>query len=278
MNPLNLGPAGVALEVAADDSHLQQAAEAETLGYSTIWLPGGQIDALDRLAALTRATTSVSVAPAILSVDTYTPTEVARLFTELQATHPNRFVVGLGGPHGPRPLQALNRYLDRLEDADTPVPPDRRLLAALGPRKLELARDRAAGAVPLLVTPGYTAEARAILGDGATLAIDQLVVLDTDPNRARDTARGPLQFLSTLAGYSANFARMGFTDTDIASLSDHLVDQLVAWGDTDALTARIQQHLHAGADHVLLHVVHQDNQPGPIKTARQLADKLVPKS
>ena len=104
-------------------------------------------------------------------------------------------------------------------------------LAALGPRKLELARDRAAGAIPLLVTPAYTSAARRILGDEATLIIDQMIVLDTDVTRAREIARRPLQFLSGISGYRANFARMGFTGADIDGLTDRIVDELVAWGD-----------------------------------------------
>lgn len=107
---------------------------------------------------------------------------------------PGRFVAGLGGPQVPRPLRPLNDYLDQLDQGEPPVPAGRRILAALGPRKLEVARERAAGAVLLLVTPGYTRAARSILGSGAALVISQLVVLDTDAARAREAARGSLRF------------------------------------------------------------------------------------
>jgi probable F420-dependent oxidoreductase len=197
------------------------------------------------------------------------------LYAELQASAPDRFVVGLGGPQKPRPLRALNDYLDKLDQGDPPVPAHRRILAALGPPKLELARDRSAGAIPLLVTPAYTSAARRILGDQSTLIIDQMLVLDTDAKRARETARTPLRFLSGISGYRANFARMGFTDTDIADLSDRLVDELVTWGDADTLAARINEHLDAGADQVALTVRNEGDQPGPMEVARQLAGRLL---
>jgi len=149
------------------------------------------------------------------------------------------------------------------------VPAGRRLLAALGPRKLELARDRFAGAMLLLVTPAYTSAARRILGDDSTLVIDQMLVLDADAARARQTARRPLRFLSGLPGYRASFARMGFTDGDIAGLSDALVDQLVIWGDASTIATRIGRYRQAGADHVMLHALGEGDQPGPVEVARE---------
>ena len=275
MSKLDLGPVGVALNVLADDRHLDEAAELEELGYSTIWLPGGQIDYLGRIAEIVRATSTIPVGSAIIPLDVYEPGKVTEFYAELQASAPDRFVVGLGGPQQPRPLHALNDYLDKLDQAEPPVPARRRLLGALGPRKLELARDRSAGAIALLVTPAYTSAARHILGDQSTLVIDQMLVLDTDATRARQTARGPLQFLSGIDGYRTNFARMGFTDADIADLSDRLVDELVSWGDVDMIAARINEHRNAGADQVALTVLAEGDQPGPIEVARQLAGRLL---
>jgi len=273
MSTLDLGPVGVALTVS--DTYLDQAAELEHLGYSALWLPGGQIDGLARLAEIIRATAAVPVGSAIISLDVYPPDMVAGLYAQLQASAPGRLVAGLGGPQKPRPLRALNNYLDHLDQAAPPVPAGRRLLAALGPRKLELARDRFAGAILLLVTPAYISAARRILGDGSTLVIDQMLVLDADADRARQTARRPLGFLSGLPGYRASFARMGFSDGDIAGLSDALVDQLVIWGDAEAITARIGEYRQAGADHVMLHILNDGDQHGPIEVARQLAGRLI---
>jgi probable F420-dependent oxidoreductase len=266
-----LGPIGVALEVSEDDTYLDAAIEIEKLGYSAIWTAGGQLATLDPLAKIVRATMAIPVAPAIISVGVHTPEAVTGLYADLEATHPGRLVVGLGGPQTPRPLRALNQFLDRLDAGEPPVPRHRRILAALGPRKLALARDRSAGAVPLLVTPAYTAYARELLGPDATLVIDQMVVLDTDAGQARETARGPLRFLLGVDGYRMNAGRMGFADDEISGLADRLVDALVAWGDADAVAARVNQHLRAGADQVILSAVHQGEQPGPLEAARRLA-------
>jgi len=266
-----LGPVGISLNITPDETYLDEAARLESLGYSAIWLRGGQIDSLDRITAVVRATDSIPVATGIIPVDVYESEAVAQLHADLQTTAPDRFVVGLGGPQVPRPLRGLNEYLDRLDRSAPPVPAERRILAALGPRKLELARDRAAGAVLLLVTPDYTAEARRILGPDATLAVSLMTVLGTDAARARDTARVPLRFLSGVGGYATNFVRMGFGADDIAGLSDRLVDDLVAWGDADAIVARVHSHLAAGADHVVVSELGAE----PDEVARQLA-RLLP--
>jgi probable F420-dependent oxidoreductase len=275
VSKLNLGPIGVSLNVSADETYLHEAVDLEGLGFSTLWLPGGQIDSLDRIAAIASATATIPVASAIISPDVYEAETVAELYADLEATSPGRFVLGLGGPQKQRSLQALNEYLDVLDGAEPWVPAQRRILAALGPRKLALARDRCGGAILLLVTPAYTAEVRRILGPDPELVVDQMVVLDTDAARARETARGPLRFLSGVGGYVANFERMGFTQTDIADLGDRLVDELVAWGDLDMVAARIGEHLAAGANQVVLTVLNQGPQPPPLEVATQLVGRLL---
>ena len=127
----------------------------------------------------------------------------------------------------------------------------------------------------LLVTLAYLRAARRILGAQAALVVDQMLVLDTDAERARETARRPLRFLSGLPGYRASFARMGFTEQDIAEVSDRLTDELVIWGDADTVAARVGQLRQAGADHVILHVLNEGSQPGPIEAARSLAGRLA---
>ncbi|HEX4429335.1 MAG TPA: TIGR03620 family F420-dependent LLM class oxidoreductase [Frankiaceae bacterium] len=269
------GRIGISLNVTADDSHLGDAAEIEALGYSTIWLPGGQIDSLERLAELVRATTTIQIASGIIPLDVYEPSAVTALFEDLEQQFPGRLLVGLGGPQQPRPLSGLSAYLDELDAADPAIAPGRRILAALGPRKLEIARDRTGGAITLLVTPEHTRQTRAILGDRPALIVDQLVVLDSDAARARETARGPLGFLSGVKGYTDNFARMGFSGAEIETLDDRLVDRLVAWGDEDAIAARVAEQWDAGADQVVLGVTNADGQPGPIEVARALAKRLT---
>jgi probable F420-dependent oxidoreductase len=274
MDKLGIGPVGMAVEVSAGGRHLEDAAALEGLGYSAIWLRGGQIDQLSRIAEVVRATTAVPVVPGIISVDVYAPGEVSRLYAELEAGAPGRFIAGLGGPQVPRPLRPLHGYLDQLDQGEPPVPASRRILAALGPRKLEIARERAAGAVLLLVTPDYTSTARRILGDQAALVVSLLVALQADPDRAREAARGPLRFLSAVPGYRASFSRMGFTESDIDGLSDKLVDRLVPWGSVEAITARVSEFRQAGADHVALTVLDNEDQPA-IEAARQLARGLL---
>jgi probable F420-dependent oxidoreductase len=241
---MDLGRTGIAL----DDPGA--AATLEQLGYDTLWIPGGRLDRLDRVTDALAATTTARIATGIISPDVHDADEVGRLYAAAETTAPGRFVVGVGGSQRRPRLRELDTYLDALDAAG--IPAGRRILAALGPRKLAAARDRCAGAITLLVTAGHTATARAVLGPGATLVVDQFVVPDTDPDRARTLARGPLSFLATVPGYRTNFARMGFSDDDITGLSDHLVDALVAWGDRDAIESRIAAHRAAGADHVVL--------------------------
>src|SRR5204863_285245 len=188
---------------------------------------GGPLAGLGRIAEVIRATSRAKVASGIIAVDRFASAEVADLYAQVEASHPGRLVVGLGGAHGPEPLATLSAYLDRLDGAG--VPASERVLAASGPRMLELARRRASGVLPVLVTPEYTARTRQRLGGDIALAVEQLVVVDADPDRARAIARGPFGFLGSLPQYQANFRRMGFTDDEIATQADHLVDALVAW-------------------------------------------------
>lgn len=271
----DLGPLGATVDVTRPD-HLADAAELERLGYSTIWVTGGQLQTLRPLHDVLGATESVRVGSAIIPAEVHDAAAVAATHAELAAAHPGRLVAGLGGAQGPRPLRALNAYLDELDAADPPVPVADRLLAALGPRKLALARERTAGAVTLLVTPDDTARARALLGPDATLVVLHLVVPDQDAEAARSAARVPLGFLSGVAGYRANFARMGFSEADVTDLADGFVDALVARGDEATIAARLREHLDAGADHVALSVLPTPARPEPHEAWRRLAAALAP--
>jgi probable F420-dependent oxidoreductase len=139
---------------------------------------------------------------------------------------------------------------------------------------LELARERSAGAHPYLVTPEHTARSRAILGD-ALLAVEQGVVLEADPERARSIARQTLAGYATLPNYTRNWKRLGFTDEDVERLSERLVDAVVAWGDVDAIAARVDEHRSAGADHVCIQVLDEPGSPMNRAAWRALAPALV---
>lgn len=259
-----LGRYGVSLSVGDD---LEAHADAvERLGYTAIWVAGGQLQTLEPLLRILRATTRVAVVPGIIPLDVHGPAAIAELYAEAERIAPGRLVAGIGNQAGG--LAALGRALDELDAA---VPRERRLLAALGPRKLRVARERFGGAVTLLVDPGYTAWARERLGAGPTLVVDQLVVLDEEPQAARAAAREVLGFLATVPGYAAAFSRMGFTDAEIRDLSDGLVDATVAWGGAGRVVARLREQEAAGADHL---VVGPLGGPGELETLERLARTL----
>jgi probable F420-dependent oxidoreductase len=198
-------------------------------------------------------------------------------------------LIGIGVSHAPvvdgaepgryrRPVARTREFLDALDAAPELLPVGDRVLAALGPRMLELARDRAGGAHPYLVTPQHTATAREILGAGPLLAPEQGVVLETDPAQARDIARRNMAVYFALPNYVNNWRRYGFGDADItAPGSDRLIDALVAWGDEQAIAERVGQHRQAGADHVCIQVMvdRDDMAVFPVEQWRRLAPALI---
>lgn len=267
MTRTGLGRYGFSVDVRDDDSHLATALTIEGLGFGTLWINGGQLDRLDRLTDLLAATNTAAVGSSIIAPDKYTPTDVADVFAQAEKLAPARLFVGLGLSHRPKALNHLDGYLDQLDV----VPRHRRVLAALGPRALTLARHRFAGAMPMLFTAAQTTSARQVLGPDRLLSVGLSAVLDEQPDRARTTARRPLQFLTTLTSYRKSLMRQGFTDRDIESVSDHLVDSLVAWGSAAEIAERAQRLHEAGADHVHLTVLGEGRQPTGALAARLLA-------
>jgi len=252
---------GDAAQAAAD------AVALEALGYTAAWIPdvGGPLfDAFDNLLA---ATSTLVVASGICNVWYHPPAEVGEWFRGLPADQRDRVMLGIGISHGPligeqygRPLATMREYLDGLDDEGFPV--EQRCIAALGPKMLELARDRTAGSHPYLVTPEHTALAREILGPGKGLYVEQGVVLETDPDAAREVARAAVSYYLTLPNYANNWKRVGFTDDEIDACSDRFVDAIFVWGDADAIRARIAAHHEAGADHVCVQVLGASQAPG----------------
>ncbi len=251
---MELSRAGIAIDLA--DGIPSQTARYEELGYGAFWIAGGQLKSLSLVGELIAATRAATVATGIIPAEAYPAAEVGQTYAALEVDAPGRFLVGLGGPQGPKSLRALRDYLDQLDriepgDREPGVPVDRRYLAALGPRKLELARDRFAGAITLLVTPEFTAQTRDRLGSAQQI-VDLLVVPDGDADRARDAARGTLGFLVQVPGYRAHLTRIGFTDTEIDRLDDRLVDAVVPRGDAATIAAAVRRHWDAGADQVII--------------------------
>jgi probable F420-dependent oxidoreductase len=257
-----------------DPEGFGSAAELERLGFTTLWIVGGQLDRLERLDDLIHATERAVVGSAIIPPEVYDAASVTALFHRAEAVAPGRLLVGIGSPHSARPLADLGDYVDRLDAADEPIPVDRRILAAFGARALDVARDRFAGAMPALLRPAHVAVARERVGPDRILSVGLYAVLDGDAASARATARQPLTFLCGLPAYVKSLHRQGFTDGDITTLSDDLVDALVAWGSPDDIAQRAQQLLTAGADHVHLTVLSDSNQPAGLAAARALAPAL----
>ena len=252
------------------------AAELESLGFGTIWVPGrGPADLESSLRVLLGATERLTVATGIVSIWTHPARETAELHARLGTEFPGRFLLGVGVSHASsvereggeyrRPLTAMTAYLDALDAADPAVPSDERIIAALAPRMLALARDRSLGTHPYLVTPEHTRIAREALGPAALLAPEQTVVVEEDPDRARAIARAWLEPYLRLPNYVRNLLSLGFEQADVEQGgSDRLVDEAVAWGSVEAIRARIDAHRAAGADQVAIQV---PTEPGRIPRA-----------
>ena len=239
----------------------EAAAELEELGYGALWIPGAMGgDLLGDISHLLAATQKMTLATGILNIWMHEAQDVAEWQRGLSIGDANRFLLGLGVSHGStvgdayrKPLSAMKDYLARLSAAG--VASEGVCLAALGPKMLELARDETAGAHPYLTTPEHTEIARQVLGAGPLLAPEQGVVFEPDQARARDLARPYVKGYGQLANYANSWRRLGFSEEDIATTSDRLVDALFACGDIDKIAERVNAHFAAGADHVCLQVV-----------------------
>ncbi len=243
------------------------AGELEELGYSALWIPDVGGDVFGAVEHLLKATTTTTVATGVLNLWKHSAEETAEAHDRLTKEYDDRFLVGIGVSHAAlidadqpgryrKPLAAMAAFLDALDSAPTPLPLSRRVLAALGPKMLELARARAAGAHPYNVTPEHTAFARTALGPAALLLPEQMVALATDAGEAHGIARDGLRHYMNLPNYTNNLRRFGFGDEDFADGgSDRLLDALVAWGSPERIAARVREHQDAGANHVCIQVL-----------------------
>jgi len=237
------------------------AADLERLGYGTLWLGGSPDGDLRHAEELIEATSTLTLATSIVNMWKDDARTVAASFARIEANHPGRFLLGVGAGHPEatqeyaNPYDTLAGYVDVL--LGNGVPADSLVLAALGPRVLRLAAERTAGAIPYLVTPEHTRQARAILGAGKVLAPEQKAVLETDPQRARAIGRPRVQrpYLG-LVNYTSNLRRLGWSEEDLSDGgSDALIDSLAAWGTGDEVAAKLNEHLEAGADHVAVQLL-----------------------
>ena len=254
----------------------EQAKDIEALGYGAVWVGGSPPAELDWVEPILEKTTTLQVATGIVNIWTADAGPVADSFHRIDKAYPGRFLLGIGVGHPEahqqylKPIDALNEYLDMLDEYG--VPKNRRVVAALGPQVLKLSAKRAAGAHPYLTTPEHTAEARKLIGPDAFIAPEHKVVLTADVEKARAVGRKALEIYLNLTNYLNNWKRLGFTDEDVAKPgSDRLVDAVVAYGTVDAIAARLKEHLDAGADHVPVQVL-----TSPDKLVSALAELAGP--
>jgi probable F420-dependent oxidoreductase len=261
------------------------AAELDELGFSALWIPdvGGPVfDAVGHLLAATKRTV---IATGILNLWMHSTRDVAESYAALTAEHGDRFLLGIGVSHAPlvdarepgryrKPLAATASFLDGLDAARRPVPTERRVLAALGPKMLALSASRTRGAHPYLFTPEQTASARATLGEGPLLLPEQTVILCDTPDEARRIGTDWLRAYLALPNYARNLLRSGFSEDDLAHVSDRLFDAIIAWGDEEAIMRRIGEHRSAGADHVCVQVLLADQTAFPREQWRRIAAAL----
>ena len=273
------------------------AREVEELGYGTLWFGEGTgRDAPTQSALLLGATRRIVVAPGVASIPRHEPTTLARVERTLAEAFPGRFVLGLGvgakiitdevGRPWTAPVATMARFLDAMDAATTTAPAPTtstpRVLAALGPRTLELAVQRTWGAHPFLMPVEHTAYAREHVGPDSLLAVHQNVVLDPDRTRARETARAALAaFVANVHVAPSRWRMMqqvgGLDESDLADGgSDRLVDALTAYGDVDAVASRVRDQFAAGADHVCISIVTPEPHPVVgLPELRELAPALL---
>jgi probable F420-dependent oxidoreductase len=281
----------IALDQQPAPAAKEAAAEIESLGFGAIWIPEAVgREAMASSMLLLSGTSSIVVATGIANLYARDAMSMSAGHKTITSAYPDRFLLGIGVSHQVaveslrghdygKPLTTMRGYLDAMDAAlyfaaPPPVEPVR-VLAALGPKMLELARDRASGAHPYFVPIEHTSIARDVLGAGKLLCPEQAVVLETDPDAARTIARAHMRSYLGLPNYTNNLRRLGWGDDDLGDGgSDRLVDAIVAWGSTDAVVARINDHLDAGADHVAIQVLDADPRGLPMAQWRELGSAL----
>jgi probable F420-dependent oxidoreductase len=261
--------------------------ELESLGFSAIWVP----EAVGRepfanAALLLGGGERIVVGTGIASIHARTAMTMQAGWKTLSEAFPERFLLGLGVSHQPavegfhglsydKPYSTMVNYLDAMDRglyfAAAPSSPPQRVLAALGPKMLKLSAERGLGAHPYFVPVEHTAVAREALGVGPLLAPEQAVVFETDATKAREIARRHMATYLRLPNYTNNLKRLGWTDDDIVTCPDALVDAIVAWGSLDTIAARVRAHLDNGADHVCVQVLPADLRAMPMDEWRELA-------
>lgn len=292
---MNLGRVGIwayQLDQVPSAQAQEIAAEIEQIGYGALWIPEmvGR-ESFVSSTLLLSGTKSLVIATGIASIYARDALNANSAWQTVSEAFPDRFLLGLGVSHQvmveglrghdyTKPYSTMVKYLDAMDNglftAAPPSSPPQRVLAALGPKMLKLSAERTAGAHPYFIPPEHTAMARSVMGAGSLLCPEQAVVLETDPSKAREIARGHMSMYLTLPNYTNNLKRLGFADSDFENGgSDRLVDAIVAWGDEAAIAQRVKDHHDAGADHVCIQVLPANPTDVPMEQWRRLAPSLL---
>ena len=255
-------------ETMDSDHAIAFAQKVESLNYSALWLPEttGR-DPFSHISMLLANTESLVFATGIVNIHHRHPGVTKQAATTLAEMCENRFLLGLGVSHAPlveglrqldysKPLSAMRNYLTAMKNSPyTSVPPSEDppcVLAALGPRMMELAAELTDGAHPYWTTPEHTAQARELLGEDKMLCVEQKVAFTTDKEVAYQTVRTELARYIHLPNYRNNWKRLGFSEEEIDATSDRFIDELVAWGTLDQINERLNEHEEAGASHICI--------------------------
>ncbi|MDE0659835.1 MAG: TIGR03620 family F420-dependent LLM class oxidoreductase [Gammaproteobacteria bacterium] len=263
----------------------------EELGYGALWIPETMgRNPFAHAAWLLAKTDRLIVATGIANIYHREPGVTVQAQKTLAEQSDNRFLLGLGVSHKPlveglrglsygKPVATMRGYLEKMAVSPyTSIEPDETpptVIAALGPKMLDLARDATDGAHPYFTSPAHTRIAREILGPDKWLCVEQKVVMETDPDKARSLARATARTYQALPNYRNNWLRMGLSESDISGAgSDAFIDATFAWGDGEAIRQRIDEHLEAGASHVCIQPVNREGQFGEVDW--ETLEELVP--
>ncbi len=279
---LDRHPAGKVREVVA---------ELDEAGWPTLWIPETVArDPFVAAAMMLESSTNMKVATGIASIWARDAMTTKNASATLNEAYDGRFLLGLGVSHHTltefvrkhtyeKPLTRMREYLERMEKSKyrglAPAEPPSTVIAALGPKMLALAAEMTDGAHPYFVPVDHTVIAREALGPDKMLAVEQMVVLETDPTKAREIARSAMRIYLDLPNYANNLIRMGYAEQDVADASDNVVDAIVAWGSVDDVLARVQAHHDAGANHVCIQVLEEDASTIPVEAWRILGEALL---
>lgn len=293
-NRIDIGPIGIwqgVLDAHPSNVVRDTVAEIEAMGWPTLWIPETvSRDPFVSASVMLEATSTLKVATGIASIWARDPMTTANATKTLNEAYDGRFLLGLGVSHHTltewvrkhdysKPLTKMREYLERMDQSMyrgvEPAQPSSRVLAALGPKMLELSAEMADGCHPYFVPVEHTAIARAAVGPDKIVATEQMVVLETDPSVAREIARKHMAVYLGLPNYANNLIRLGYTEEELSNATDRVVDAIVAWGSVDTIAQRVRDHREAGASHVCIQVLQAEATAVPMAAWRDLAAALL---